>query len=59
MASERGRAATNIPPDLAVCSECRREIFDPARDVIVTHSPIAPFVVRDSRLSWRFRMSAK
>ncbi len=29
MSSERGRAATTIPPDLAICAECRREIFDP------------------------------
>ncbi len=28
--SERGRAATIIPPDLAACSECVREIRDPA-----------------------------
>ena len=30
MPSERGRAATTIPPDLAACAECVREIFDPA-----------------------------
>lgn len=30
MPSERGRAATTIPPDLAACADCVREIFDPA-----------------------------
>ena len=30
MPSERGRAATTIPPDLAACAECVREILDPA-----------------------------
>ncbi len=30
IASERGRAATTIPPDLATCSECQSEILDPA-----------------------------
>jgi hydrogenase maturation protein HypF len=30
MPSERGRAATTIPPDLAACPECVREILDPA-----------------------------
>ena len=30
MPSERGRTATTIPPDLAACSECVREILDPA-----------------------------
>lgn len=30
MASERGRAATTIPADLAICSECAREVRDPA-----------------------------
>jgi hydrogenase maturation protein HypF len=30
MPSERGRAATTIPPDLATCPECLREILDPA-----------------------------
>lgn len=29
MPSERGRAATTIPPDLSVCVECAHEIFDP------------------------------
>ncbi|HVB79379.1 MAG TPA: carbamoyltransferase HypF [Candidatus Binataceae bacterium] len=29
MQSERGRAATTIPPDLATCAECVREILDP------------------------------
>ncbi len=28
--SERGRAATTIPPDLAACADCVREILDPA-----------------------------
>jgi hydrogenase maturation protein HypF len=28
--SERGRAATTIPPDLAICAECTREILDRA-----------------------------
>ena len=28
--SERGRVATTIPPDLAICVECTREILDPA-----------------------------
>ncbi|MGO9450415.1 MAG: carbamoyltransferase HypF [Candidatus Binataceae bacterium] len=27
--SERGRTATTIPPDLAACAECIREILDP------------------------------
>jgi hydrogenase maturation protein HypF len=27
--SERGHAAFTIPPDLAICAECAREIFDP------------------------------
>jgi hydrogenase maturation protein HypF len=30
MPSERGRAATTIPPDLAACAQCVREILDPA-----------------------------
>ena len=30
MPSARGRAATTIPPDLAACAECVREILDPA-----------------------------
>ena len=30
MPSERGRAATTIPPDLAACAECVREILEPA-----------------------------
>ncbi len=30
MASERGRAATTIPADLAICPACAREIRDPA-----------------------------
>jgi hydrogenase maturation protein HypF len=30
IASERGRAATVIPPDLAMCDECAREIADAA-----------------------------
>ena len=30
MPSERGRTATTIPPDLAACSDCVREILDPA-----------------------------
>lgn len=30
MPSERGRAATTIPPDLATCPDCLREILDPA-----------------------------
>jgi hydrogenase maturation protein HypF len=30
MPSERGRTATTIPPDLAACADCIREIFDPA-----------------------------
>jgi hydrogenase maturation protein HypF len=30
MASERGRTATTIPPDLAICTDCAREIIDPA-----------------------------
>jgi hydrogenase maturation protein HypF len=30
MASERGRAATTIPPDLSACAECVSEILDPA-----------------------------
>ena len=30
MPSERGRVATTIPPDLAACAECLREILDPA-----------------------------
>lgn len=30
MPSERGRVATIIPPDLATCAECVREILDPA-----------------------------
>lgn len=30
MPSERGRVATTIPPDLAACAECVREILDPA-----------------------------
>jgi hydrogenase maturation protein HypF len=29
LTSERGRTATTIPPDLAVCAECRKEILDP------------------------------
>ncbi len=29
LTSERGRAATTIPPDLAICAECRKEILDP------------------------------
>lgn len=29
MPSERGRVATAIPPDLAACAECVREVFDP------------------------------
>jgi hydrogenase maturation protein HypF len=28
--SERGRAATTIPPDLAICADCTREILDRA-----------------------------
>jgi hydrogenase maturation protein HypF len=27
--SERGRVATTVPPDLATCPDCIREIFDP------------------------------
>ena len=30
MPSERGTAATTIPPDLAACAQCVSEIFDPA-----------------------------
>jgi hydrogenase maturation protein HypF len=30
MPSERGRAATTIPPDIAACEECVREILDPS-----------------------------
>jgi hydrogenase maturation protein HypF len=30
MPSERGRAVTTIPPDLAACAQCVREILDPA-----------------------------
>jgi hydrogenase maturation protein HypF len=30
MPSQRGRAATAIPPDLAACAQCVREILDPA-----------------------------
>ena len=30
MPSERGRAATTIPPDLAACAQCLRDILDPA-----------------------------
>ena len=30
MPSERGRAATTIPPDLAACAECVREVLEPA-----------------------------
>jgi hydrogenase maturation protein HypF len=30
MPSARGRAATTIPPDLAICDDCAREIQDPA-----------------------------
>jgi hydrogenase maturation protein HypF len=29
MPSERGRAATTIPPDLAACAQCVREVLDP------------------------------
>jgi hydrogenase maturation protein HypF len=28
--SERGRAATTVPPDLAICADCSREILDRA-----------------------------